>query len=198
MPGSANGLLISYVEAWWSKTWPLFGSRYVTLRYVVYVNILKRWIIYSTAFLFTCCTCFNLFISKYTNNKLYFWSYSTAMSSVISVLPETFNGIHNVDIDRLSALPESALRPILPCLVRMSLCAPLDSSARWTLERKKILKCLSGVEVVNNLVGLLSIDFHELEQDARKELQMRLVLRGSVEIPHRLHRSVCAIKLCWK
>jgi len=95
------------------------------------------------------------------------------MSLSFSVLPETFDGIQNVDIDRLSALPESALRPILPCLVRMSLCAPLDSSARWTLERKKILKCLSGVEVVNSLVGLLSIDFHELEQDARKELQLR-------------------------
>ena len=100
------------------------------------------------------------------------------MSSVISVQPEAFSAIQNVDVDRLSALPESALRPILPCLVRMSLCAPLDSSARWTLERKKILKCLSGVEVVNSLVGLLSIDFHELEQDARKELQLTLALQN--------------------
>jgi len=98
------------------------------------------------------------------------------MSLAVSVLPVTFNGIQNVDIDCLSELPESALRPILPCLVRMSLCAPLDSSARWTLERKKILKCLSGVEVVNSLVGLLSIDFHELEQDAKKELQLRLIM----------------------
>ena len=97
------------------------------------------------------------------------------MSLPISVLPETFDGIQNVDIDRLSTLPESALRPIMPCLVRMSLCAPLDSSSRWTLERKKILKCLSGVEVVNSLVVLLSIDFHELEQDAKKELQLRSV-----------------------
>ena len=97
------------------------------------------------------------------------------MSLPISVFPETFDGIQNVDIDRLSALPESALRPIMPCLVRMSLCAPLDSSSRWTLERKKILKCLSGVEVVNSLVVLLSIDFHELEQDAKKELQLRSV-----------------------
>jgi len=97
------------------------------------------------------------------------------MSLPISVLPETFDGIQNVDIDRLSALPESALRPVMPCLVRMSLCAPLDSSSRWTLERKKILKCLSGVEVVNSLVVLLSIDFHELEQDAKKELQLRSV-----------------------
>ncbi len=34
-------------------------------------------------------------------------------------------------------------------------------------------KCLQGIEVVNSLVGLLSIDFHALEQDARKEQQMR-------------------------
>lgn len=95
------------------------------------------------------------------------------------VSPETFAGIQNVDIDRLSELPESAVRPILPCLVRMSLCAPLDTSSRWTLERKKILKCLSGIEVVNSLVGLLSIDFHELEQDARKEQQLRAKMGGS-------------------
>lgn len=91
------------------------------------------------------------------------------------VLPETFAAIQTVDIGRLSALSESALRPVLPCLVRMSLCAPLDASAKWTLDRKKILKCLSGVEVVNSLVGLLSIDFHELEQDAKKEQQLRFV-----------------------
>ncbi len=94
----------------------------------------------------------------------------------VPVTPATFAGVQNVDIDSLSSLPEAELRPILPCLVRMSLCAPLDSSAVWTQERKKILKCLSGIEIVNSLVGLLSIDFHELEQDARKELQIRFVM----------------------
>ena len=112
------------------------------------------------------------------------------MSLPISVLPETFDGIQNVDIDRLSALPESALRPVMPCLVRMSLCAPLDSSSRWTLERKKILKCLSGVEVVNSLVVLLSIDFHELEQDAKKELQLRSVGVTVVKAATRLSVSI--------
>ena len=86
---------------------------------------------------------------------------------------QTFSSIENVDIDTLSSLSSQELRPILPCLVRMSLCAPLDSSNKWTQERKKILKCLSGVEVVNNLVGLLSVDFHVLELDARKEQQLR-------------------------
>lgn len=89
------------------------------------------------------------------------------------VTAETFSAIANVDIDQLSSFTGIQLRPILPCLVRMSLCAPLDSSSKWTKDRKKILKCLSGTEVVNSLVGLLSIDFHALEQDARKEQQLR-------------------------
>ena len=76
-----------------------------------------------------------------------------------------------MNINLLSECTEKDLRPILPCLVRMSLCAPLDNSENWTYKRKLILKCLSGIEVVNNLVGLLSIDFHELEQDAKKEQQ---------------------------
>lgn len=93
------------------------------------------------------------------------------------VAPATFHAIQNVDIDQLSTLHQVELRPILPCLVRMSLCLPLDTSERWTQERKKILKCLSGIEVVNNLVGLLSIDFHALEQDARKEQQLGFVFK---------------------
>ena len=84
-----------------------------------------------------------------------------------------FSAIANVDVDILSELPETDLRPILPCLVRMSLCGPLDMSDKWTVQRKKILKCLQGIEVVNSLVGLLSIDFHALEQDARGEQQLR-------------------------
>lgn len=95
------------------------------------------------------------------------------MDISVSVSPQTFEAIQNVDINLLSTLSDEELRPILPCLVRMSLCAPLDSSERWTRERKKILQCLSGIEIVNSLVGLLSIDFHALEQDARKEQQLR-------------------------
>ncbi len=97
------------------------------------------------------------------------------MSELRIASARTFQAILTVDVDSLSELPEAELRPILPCLVRMSLCSPLDLSDRWTVDRKKILKCLSGIEVVNSLVGLLSIDFHALETDARKEQQIRLV-----------------------
>ena len=95
------------------------------------------------------------------------------MATLSPVPPITFEAIQNVDIDKLSSIPETSIRAILPCLVRMSLCHPLDTSDKWTRERKKILKCLSGIEVVNSLVGLLSIDFHALELDAKKEQQMR-------------------------
>ena len=89
------------------------------------------------------------------------------------VSQNTFKAIANVDVDLLSDLSYIEIRPILPCLVRMSLCPPLDNSDKWTHRRKTILKCLSGLEVVNSLVGLLSIDFYALEQDARKEQQLR-------------------------
>ena len=89
------------------------------------------------------------------------------------ISPNTFQVVQSIDIDAISSLSEAELRPVLPSLVRMSLCAPLDGSTQWTHNRKKVLKCLSGMEVVNSLVGLLSIDFHELEQDARKEQQLR-------------------------
>ena len=101
------------------------------------------------------------------------------MLSEVPVTAETFQVIQNVDIVKLSTLSERCLRPILPCLVRMSLCSPLDVSDNWAEQRKLILKCLAGIETVNSLVGLLSIDFHALEQDARKEQQLRCASSSS-------------------
>ena len=95
------------------------------------------------------------------------------MKEKIAVHPEVYRAIQNVDVDALAELPDWYLRPILPCLVRMSLCAPLDTSEDWTRKRKKILQCLSGLEVVNTVVSLLSIDFQALEQDMKKEQQLR-------------------------
>ena len=100
------------------------------------------------------------------------------MSSVRSkmkapVKTHVFEAMQSVDIDTLGKCSESDLRPVLPALVRMALCSPLDSSERGSRLRKSTLKYLSGLEVVNNIVGLLSIDFHSLEQDVKKEQQLR-------------------------
>lgn len=91
--------------------------------------------------------------------------------SKLVVLPKAFAAIQRVNAEELALLTETELRPLLPCLVRMALCVPLDQSAEWAQKRKVILQLLAGIEVVNSLVALLSIDFHALEVDVRKEQQ---------------------------
>jgi len=61
----------------------------------------------------------------------------------------------------------------------MALCSPVDESAKWTEARKEVQKLLSGLEVVNSIVALLSVDFSLLEQDALKEQQLRRKVGGS-------------------
>lgn len=89
------------------------------------------------------------------------------------VSPYAFEAMQKVDVARLAALSDPELRLLLPCLVRMALCAPADQSNAWAQDKKLILRLLSGVEAVNSIVALLSVDFHALEQDARKEQQLR-------------------------
>ncbi|XP_047468761.1 integrator complex subunit 2-like isoform X2 [Penaeus chinensis] len=89
-----------------------------------------------------------------------------------------FKAIEKSDIQTLACCREEEIRAILPCLVRMSLIAPLDHSEECIAGRKVILRILSGIEVVNSLVALLSIDFPALEIDVKKEQQLRQKLGG--------------------
>ncbi|XP_063002455.1 integrator complex subunit 2 [Elgaria multicarinata webbii] len=94
------------------------------------------------------------------------------------VSPYAFEAMQKVDVVRLAALSDPELRMLLPCLVRMALCAPADQSQSWAQDKKLILRLLSGVEAVNSIVALLSVDFHALEQDANKEQQLRHKIGG--------------------
>ncbi|KAK2871105.1 hypothetical protein Q8A67_023632 [Cirrhinus molitorella] len=100
-------------------------------------------------------------------------------ASLQFVSPYAFEAMQKVDVARLAALSDPELRLLLPCLVRMALCAPADQSNAWAQDKKLILRLLSGVEAVNSIVALLSVDFHALEQDARKEQQLRHKAGGS-------------------
>ncbi|XP_058645992.1 LOW QUALITY PROTEIN: integrator complex subunit 2 [Onychostoma macrolepis] len=100
-------------------------------------------------------------------------------ASLQFVSPYAFEAMQKVDVARLAALSDPELRLLLPCLVRMALCAPADQSNTWAQDKKLILRLLSGVEAVNSIVALLSVDFHALEQDARKEQQLRHKAGGS-------------------
>ncbi|KAK7483426.1 hypothetical protein BaRGS_00025366 [Batillaria attramentaria] len=97
----------------------------------------------------------------------------------VPVKTHVFEAMQSVDICALAKCTETELRPVLPALVRMALCSPLDTSDRGANLRRATLKILSGIEVVNNIVGLLSIDFHALEQDVKKEQQLRAKAGGN-------------------
>lgn len=90
-----------------------------------------------------------------------------------NVSPRVFNAIQNVNTKELAKCTEREIRPILPCLVRMSLISPLDITKDCVEVKKEILTILSGIESVNSIVGLLSIDFHCLEMDVKREIELR-------------------------
>ncbi|KAG8239355.1 hypothetical protein J437_LFUL018609, partial [Ladona fulva] len=95
------------------------------------------------------------------------------MNCECTVSPKVFKAIQNLNVGELSKCTPKELRPILPCLVRMSLISPIDLTRECAEARKGILTLLSGIELVNAIVALLSIDFHTLETDVKKEQQLR-------------------------
>lgn len=91
----------------------------------------------------------------------------------VNVSARVFKAVQTVDVEALSKVSDIELRPVLASLVRMSLIASLDKSTACYEGRTAVLRVLSRVELVNNLVALLSIDFHALETDVRKEIALR-------------------------
>ncbi|XP_022123058.2 integrator complex subunit 2 [Pieris rapae] len=89
------------------------------------------------------------------------------------VQPHVFKALKDVDIDTLMKSSSEEIRPIIPCLVRMALLSPLDVTRYCAEAKKDILTLLSGIDLVNFIVSLLSIEFHALEVDLKKEQQIR-------------------------
>jgi integrator complex subunit 2 len=93
-----------------------------------------------------------------------------------NVSPRVFQALQNLDVDNLAECNEEEIRAVMPCLARMSLIGPLDQSSECTKSRRMVFQILSGREIVNSIVGLLSIDFHALEVDVKKEQMLRYFL----------------------
>ena len=100
---------------------------------------------------------------------------STRVFTKRPVSSRVFKALQNLDVETLLKCDEEELRAVLPCLARMSLITPLDQSNECAQARRVIFRILSGIELVNSIVGLLSIDFHALEVDVKKEQQLRYV-----------------------
>lgn len=89
------------------------------------------------------------------------------------VSAKAFTAMQNLNIVELANCTQREIRPLLPSLVRMSLLSPFDSTKSGVESRKQILSLLVGIEVVNNIVSFLQVDYHELEIDVKKEQQFR-------------------------
>ncbi|XP_067638477.1 integrator complex subunit 2 [Eurosta solidaginis] len=90
-----------------------------------------------------------------------------------NITARVFAAMQNLDIAALSTYPSHEIRPVLPSLVRMSLLSPLDNTESSMESRKQILAVLIGIEVVNSIVSYLQVNYHDLEQELKKELHVR-------------------------
>nr|CAG4640631.1 EOG090X0154 [Eulimnadia texana] len=99
----------------------------------------------------------------------------------VPVSPRVYGALQNVDFEELARCTETEIRPVLPCLSRMSLINSLDQSKGCADARKIVFRILSGMELVNSIVALLSTDFHSLEIDVKKEQQLRQKLGNQTE-----------------
>uniref|UniRef100_A0A8D9APX7 Integrator complex subunit 2 n=1 Tax=Cacopsylla melanoneura TaxID=428564 RepID=A0A8D9APX7_9HEMI len=99
-----------------------------------------------------------------------------------TVSAKLFKALMNVDVAEMSKMSAKEIRPILPSLVRMSLISANDTlpTKACAEGRKDILTLLSGIELVNSIVALLSIEFHALEIDVKQEQLLRQK-RGSLQ-----------------
>lgn len=105
-------------------------------------------------------------------DKFSFFSFLN-MNFDFKVHPDVFKALLNVDIKQLSRFRSRQIRSILPCLVRMSLINPVDTTTKCSENRKEVLTLLSSIDAVNPIVALLSIDFHKLEVDVKAEQTLR-------------------------
>lgn len=90
-----------------------------------------------------------------------------------AVHPKVFKALKDLDISTLVQCTSDEIRPIIPCLVRMALISPLDITNYCAESKKDVLTLLAGIDLVNFIVSLLSIEFHTLEVDLKKEQQLR-------------------------
>lgn len=89
---------------------------------------------------------------------------------------ETFKLIQTLNLDQIANLPVQEKRIILPCLSRMCLCETLDVSTRWKENRKKIKQILIDFIEVNNITQIIKFDYIQLENEVKKEINLRLKL----------------------
>lgn len=97
----------------------------------------------------------------------------------MNVSARAFNAVQNLNIKDLLDMKmqpnfsEKEIRPFLVSLVRASILSSTFETTEWQEIRKQILLILVESEFVNNIFGLLQVNYNELEVDIKKEQQLR-------------------------
>lgn len=90
------------------------------------------------------------------------------------VTPRVFLAMQTMNISKLKEYPRNEIRTILPSLVRMSLLSHIQNTKSKMDLRREVLSLLVEIEVVNNIVQYLQINYCELEIELKKEQQQRM------------------------
>jgi len=92
---------------------------------------------------------------------------------------DVFDCIQSGDVEELNNFSIDELRPFLPMLLRAGLSIlPCEASGLSPGQRMTLLKPLALIDVANQVAEFLQVDFAILENDVKKEAQLRL---GKVE-----------------
>lgn len=89
------------------------------------------------------------------------------------ITSRVFLAMQTMNISILKSFPQNEIRKILPSLVRMSLLSHIQNTKSKMDLRSEVLSLLVEIEVVNNIVQYLQVNYNELEIELKKEQQQR-------------------------
>lgn len=108
------------------------------------------------------------------------------------ITSRVFLAMQTMDIGVLKTFQKNEIRKILPSLVRMSLLSHIQNTKSKMDLRREVLSLLVEIEVVNNIVQYLQVNYNELEIELKKEQQQRqkIGITDFQQQSHGLHSGI--------
>lgn len=91
------------------------------------------------------------------------------MNNKPRIKPEVYQAIQNIDCEKIHKADRKHIRPLLPCIVRMTVCHPLDLSSSWADKIQDFWQIIYHDENVNGIISILDINYLHLEKDTEAE-----------------------------
>lgn len=104
------------------------------------------------------------------------------MSMDFNVLPKVFKALYSLNIEEICSMSTIDIRPILPCLVRMTFTSSTDNWGDCPHQKLTLLAFLSEMYEADSIIGLLAVNFQLLEKEIKEEQISRYLMIKSFEI----------------